>query len=164
MIGAGKIRRNLAVLATAALAIAAVCFDTVAVATTATGRRALAARYLVIAQAGNVHLDRDFDSLEGPDRNDLARARADLRDAAATERLFDQRLLGIPFPPAIENVARALYRINQVRADLTYGASFASTLAFLHSYEPPLDAANVPVERLVRTIRRQLGLPPPDTS
>ncbi len=164
MTGAGKTGRRVAVLATATLAIAAVSFDTVALATTATSTRALAARYLVIAEAGNRHLERDFDSLEGRDHDDLARARADLRDAAATERLFDRRLLGIAFPPAIENVARALYRVNQVRAQLTYGASFATTLAFLHSYEPSLDAANVPVERFVRTIRRQLGLPPPDTS
>ena len=64
----------------------------------------------------------------------------------------------------MEHVARALYRVNQLRAQVTYGASFARTLAFLHSYEPPLDAANVLVERFVSTIRRQLGLPPPDTS
>ena len=163
MTGAGKMRRNLAVLATAGLTMAAISFDAAAAAA-ATSIHALAARYLAIAQAGNSHLERDFDSLEGRDHNDLARAQADLRDAAATERLFDRRLLGIAFPPAIENVARELARVNQVRAQLTYGASFATTLAFLHSYEPPLDAANVPVEGFVRTIRRQLGLPPPDTS
>ena len=161
MARAGETCRNLAVLATAALAMVAISFDTAAA---ATSRHALAARYLAIAQAGNSHLDRDFDSLESRDRNDLARAKADLRDAAATERLFDQRLLAIPFPPAIERVARTLYRVNQLRAQLTYGASFAATLAFVHSYEPSLDAANVPVERLVRAIRRELGLPPPDTS
>lgn len=164
MAGAGTMRRRAAVLATAILAVAAVSFERAAVARSATSTHSLAVRYLAIAQAGNTHLDRDFDSLEGRDHDDLARAQADLRDAAATERLFDQRLLTIPFPPAIEHVARALYRINQVRAQLTYGASFATTLAFLHSYEPALDAANVPVERFVRQIRSQLGLPPPDTS
>ena len=164
MAGAGKMRRRLAVLAAATLAAAAVSFDTAAVVRSAMSRHALAARYLAIAQAGNSHLGRDYDSLEGRDRGDLVRAQADLRDAAATERLFDQRLLAIPFPPAIEHVARELYRINQVRAQLNYGASFATTLAFLHSYKPSLDAANVPVERFVRAIRSQLGLPPPDTS
>jgi hypothetical protein len=164
MAGAGETRRRFAVLATAILVAAAVSFAAAAVATSTTSRHALATRYLAIAQAGNRHLDRDYDSFEGRDHGDLARAQADLRDAAATERLFDQRLLTIPFPAAIEHVARALYRINQVRAQLTYGASFATTLAYLHSYEPALDAANVPVERLVRTIRSQLGLPPPDTS
>jgi len=163
MAGAGKMRRRAAVLATAALAMASGSFDT-ALALSATSRHVLAAHYLAIAQAGNSHLERDFDSLEGRDHGDLARAQADLRDAAATERLFDQRLLRIPFPPAIERVARALYRINQVRAQLTYGASFATALAFLHSYQPSLNAANVPVERFVRAIRSQLGLPPPDTS
>ena len=164
MAGAGKTGRRVAVLATAALAVSAVSFGTGALGRSVSSRHALAARYLAIAQAGNSHLERDFDSLEGRDHRDLARAQADLRDAAATERLFDRRLLAITFPPAIERVARALYRINQVRAQLTYGASFATTLAFLHSYEPSLDAANVPVERFVRTIRSQLGLPPPDTS
>ena len=48
------------------------------------------ARYLVIATAGNRRLNADFDPLERRDRNDLARAKADLRDAAATERLFSQ--------------------------------------------------------------------------
>lgn len=124
----------------------------------------LAARYLAIAEAGNRHLKHDFDSLEGPDNGDLTRAHADLRDAAATERLFDRRLLTLPFPPAIEAVAHDLYRVNQLRARLTFAASVAATLADLHSYEPVLDAANGPVEHDVRAIRHSLGLPPPDTS
>jgi len=47
---------------------------------------------------------------------------------------------------------------------LTSAAALSASLGALHSYEPVLDAANAPVERSVRTIRRQLGLPPPDTS
>ncbi|HEX4036237.1 MAG TPA: hypothetical protein VHX66_17480 [Solirubrobacteraceae bacterium] len=124
----------------------------------------LAARYLAIAEAGNRHLDRDFDSLEGPDKDNLVRSRADLRDAAATERLFDRRLLTLAFPRAIEALAHDLYRVNQLRARLTFAASVAATLADIHSYEPALDTANGPVERDVRAIRRSLGLPPPDTS
>jgi hypothetical protein len=124
----------------------------------------LAARYLAIAQAGNRRLERDFDPLEDRDRNNLARARADLRDAAATERLFDSRLRALRFPPATERVARDLYRINQRRATLTAAAAAAASLRWLHSYEPVLDAANVPVERDVAAIRRALGLPPPDSS
>jgi hypothetical protein len=131
---------------------------------TAAPRSQPAARYLAIAQAGNRRLEHDFDALAGADRNDLARARADLRDAAATERLFDRRLLGIAFPPATRAIARHLYRVNELRARLTYAASFAATLADLRSYEPVLDAANGPVELDVRAIRRALGLPPPATS
>jgi hypothetical protein len=126
-------------------------------------RRALGARYLVIARAGNRRLDADFDPLEERDRNDLARAKADLRDAAATERLFDHRLLRIVFPPATERVARGLYRVNEARARLTTTAAASTSLRRLHAYEPPLDAANRPVEQAVRAIRRQLGLPPPPT-
>ena len=131
---------------------------------TGTARRALAAQYLVIARAGNERLEDDFDPLEGRDRNHLAAAQADLRDAAATERLFDRRLLRIRFTPETERVARHLYRINQARANLTAAAAVSTSLSYLRAYEPQLDAANAPVEQAVETIRRQLGLPPPSTS
>jgi hypothetical protein len=109
-------------------------------------------------------LDTDFDPLEGRDRNDLARAKADLRDAAATERLFDRRLLRIVFPSETERVVNDLYRVNQARARLTTAAAGSTSLRRLHAYERRLDAANRPVEQAVKTIRRQLGLPPPSTS
>jgi hypothetical protein len=124
----------------------------------------MAARYLAIAVAGNRRLEIDFDGLAGPDRNDLTRARADLRDAAATERLFDRRLLAIAFPAPIERVARALVRQNEIRAALTTRAAMSRTLAQLRGFKARLSAANVPVEQAVRLIRRQLGLPPPETS
>lgn len=127
-------------------------------------RRALAARYLVIAGAGNRRLNAALDPLEGRDRNDLTRARADLRDAAATERLFDHRLLRIVFPSETELVAHDLYRVNQARARLTSAAAASTSLRRLHAYERQLDVANGPVEQAVRTIRRQLGLPPPAPS
>ena len=127
-------------------------------------RRALGGRYLTIATAGNRRLNADFDPLEDRDRNDLARAKADLRDAAATERLFDGRLLRIVLPTETEQVARVLYRVNQARATLTTAAAASTSLRQLHAYEQRLTAANRPVEQAVRTIRRQLGLPPPPTS
>ena len=127
-------------------------------------RQVLAARYLAIAAAGNRRLEADFDPLAGRDRNNLIRARADLRDAAATERLFDRRLRQIPFPPATEQVAQRLYRVNQARATLTAAAAVATSLRWVHSYEPVLDAVNGPVEQAVREIRRLLGLPPPEAS
>jgi hypothetical protein len=127
-------------------------------------RRGLRAQYLVIAGAGNRRLNADFDPLEKRDRNDLVRAKADLADAAATERLFDRRLLRIIFPSQIEPVARDLYRVNEARARLTSAAAASTSLRELHAYEPRLDAANQPVERAVRMIRQQLGLPPPPTS
>ena len=119
---------------------------------------------LTIAISGNRRLNADFDPLEDRDRNDLARAKADLRDAAATERLFDGRLLRIVFPTETEQVARVLYRVNQARATLTTAAAASTSLRQLHAYEQRLTAANRPVEQAVRTIRRQLGLPPPPTS
>jgi hypothetical protein len=127
-------------------------------------RGALAARYLVIANAGNRRLDADFDPLEERDRNNLAHAKVDLRNAAAAERLFDRRLLGIEFPAPIERVARNLYQVNQARARLTSAAAASTSLRQLHAYQMRLDAANQPVEQAVRTLRRQLGLPPPPTS
>ena len=131
---------------------------------TGSQRQALAARYLAIAKAGNRRLEIDFDGLHGRDRRHLGAAVADLRDAAATERLFDRRLLAIAFPPVTEAVARTLYRVNQARAALTIQAAGSVSLRQLADYETRLNAANGPVEQQVRLIRRQLGLPPPETS
>lgn len=128
---------------------------------TGPAKRAAAARYLVIAKAGNRRLDTDFGRLERHDRNRLAAAEADLRDAAATERLFDRRLLRIVFPPQTEQVARVLYRVNQARAQLTTTAAASTSLRQLHTCERRVAAANKPVEQAVKTIRRQLGLHPP---
>ncbi len=127
-------------------------------------RRVLAARYLAIAVAGNRRLEIDFDRLDGRDRSDLSAARADLRDAAATERLFDQRLARIAFPAGTEAIARLLILSNQARSKLTEAAANSVSLAQLRAYERRLAAANGPVEEAVGVIRSQLGLPPPVTS
>ena len=124
----------------------------------------LAARYLAIAEAGNRRLEIDFDGLNGRDRGNLARAQADLRDAAATERLFDRRVAATAFPPRIETFVHALVWLNESRATLTARAAAAPTLPELHRYDARLAAANGPVEQAVRLIRAALGLPPPDTS
>jgi hypothetical protein len=118
----------------------------------------------VIARAGNRRLDAGFGRLADRDRHHLAAAAADLRDIAATERLFDRRLRQIAFPPATEVVARELYRVNESRAWLTLTAAASASLGQLHAIEPRLTAANQPVEQAVRTLRRQLGLPPPSAS
>lgn len=127
------------------------------------GRSASAAQYLSIAEAGNRRLDVDFDRLTGPDADNLSAARADLRDAAATEHLFDRRLAAIAFPPTIEAVARTLFAENEARAELATAAADAPDLQQLHAGEAGLTAANAPVERAVTAIRSRLGLPPPDT-
>ena len=123
-----------------------------------------ARRYMAIARPANQRLEDDFDGLEGPDRNNLPAARADLRDAAATERLFDWRLLALPLPPPTKAVARQLVNVNQARAGLTAAAAASTSLHQLRGYERRLTAANAPVEKAVRVIRSQLGLPPPATS
>ena len=124
----------------------------------------LAARYLAIARAGNRGLNHSLDPLENRDKSRLGPARADLRYAAGVEHTFDRRLLQIPFPPATEQVARTLYRVNQARASLTLAAAHSTTVDQLHAYQRRLDDANKPVEAAVKTIRRQLGLPPPPSS
>ena len=131
---------------------------------TGSERRALAARYLAIARAGNRGLDRSLDPLEDRDKSRLGPARADLRDAANVERTFDRRLLRIPFPSETERAARTLYRVNQARASLTDAGARSTSVSELHAYERRLDEANKPVEAAVTTIRRQLGLPAPPSS
>jgi hypothetical protein len=128
------------------------------------GVHAAAARYLAIADAGNRRLETDFNRIGGPDRNNLQAAAADLRDVAATERLFDRRLLAITFPAGAEQTARLLYQVNQARASLTAAAAGSVSLRQLRHFQRRLAAANGPVEEAVRVIRRQLGLPPPQTS
>jgi hypothetical protein len=127
-------------------------------------RQAAAARYLAIAAPGNRRLDHDFDRLDGPDRANLAGAQADLRDIAATERLFDRRLAAIPFPDPAAGTARSLVSLNQSRAALSVAVAGAASVAQLDAFQPLLTEANQPVEAAVRTIRGELGLPPPDTS
>ena len=127
-------------------------------------QRKMAARsYLAIALPANRRLETDFDGLDDH-RGDLAAAQADLRDAAATERRFDRRLLALELPAATETVARLLVTTNEARARLTTAAAASTSLSQLHRYEPRLTAANQPVEEAVRVIRSQLGLPPPETS
>lgn len=123
-----------------------------------------ASQYLDIAEAGNERLETDIDGLTGRDRDRLAAAKADLRDAAATERLFDRRLLDITFSPAINKIAEALSAVNQARAQLSADASTSPTRSQLHGFEVSLSAANARVELQVRRIRAALHLPPPSTS
>jgi hypothetical protein len=124
----------------------------------------LAAEYLAIAKAGNRRLELAFDPLKDRDRNNVARSDADLRGAAATERLFDRRLLRISFPAQTERVAHTLYAVNQVRARVTSAAANSTSVRAVHEYERELNVANGPVEQAVRAIRRLLGLPPPPSS
>jgi hypothetical protein len=127
-------------------------------------RKSLAGRYLAIAQAGNRRLEVEFGQLHKEDRLRLAAAHRDLREIAATERLFDQRLLDIPFPAATERIARFLNWVNQARASMTAAAASSPSLARLHADERRLTEANKPVEQAVAILRRQLGLPPPEAS
>jgi hypothetical protein len=124
----------------------------------------LAAQYLRIAAPANRRLESDFDRLAGPDRDHLADALGDLRDAASTERMFDRDLLRLSLPPAVEVTAQDLVRTNESRAKLTSTLSAYRSLEQLRRNEKSLTAANAPVEQAVRSVRRQLGLPPPQTS
>jgi hypothetical protein len=127
-------------------------------------RRGLAARYVAIATVGNRGLDGAFHALDGRDHDHLVAARADLRAAAAIERRFDRSLLAIVFPSAIEATARTMVRVNEARATLTSEAAASASLSQLRRYERQLSAADGAVEQQVRTLRAQLGLPPPETS
>lgn len=147
--------------------VAAVVGIAAAVGGYAVGRDAVpgtaATAYLTIANAGNKQLDTDFDRVQGPDRGNLAAARADLRDITATEHLFDARLTALVLPSGPEGWAHTLVTVNEARAALTARAAASTSLAQLASYQSQLTAANVPVEQAVTAIRAELGLPAPDT-
>jgi hypothetical protein len=119
---------------------------------------------MAIARPANRRLETELEGVEHRDHNRLAAAKADLRDAAATERMFDRQLLAMRLPRATEAVARMLVTANEARARLTDQAATSTSLRQLRRYERLLEAANKPVEDAVRVIRSQLGLPPPETS
>ena len=92
-------------------------------------RKAAARRYLAIAVPANRRLDTDFDGFDDNAQGNLAAAEADLRDAAATERRFDRRLLALTLPPAAEEIAHLLVTANQARARLAETAAAIRRLA-----------------------------------
>lgn len=126
--------------------------------------RTLAKRYLAIALPANHRLDVEVDGYTDHKRDDLAVAEGDLRAEAATERQFDRRLLEIPFPSRMADMAWALVQVNQSRADLTARQARAASVSALLSLDTRHKAADAAVEVDVRAIRRALHLPPPDTS
>jgi hypothetical protein len=123
-----------------------------------------AAQYLHIAEPANRRLELDFDRLAGPDRDHLAAASADLRDTVSTERKFDRDLLSLSLPPVVEVTAKNLVGANESRIRLTAALCAYHSLGQLSRDEKRLDAANTAVEVPVRSIRHQLGLPPPPSS
>lgn len=122
----------------------------------------LAKQYLAIAEPANEVLDKSFDALEDND-DDLGASSALLRTIVATERSFDRDLLTLKLPPAMRQTALELVRVNEARADFTARAATATSVASLRRNEPDLDAMNAPVEKQVGLLRKDLGLPPPDT-
>jgi hypothetical protein len=127
-------------------------------------RKALAARYLAIAQPANHSLDVENDGYGDDEHDDLAGARRDLLDEIATETDFDRQLLAIPFPSPIEQQVQALVTANQARIALTQRQAAATTLAALRAFDRQHKASDAAVEAPVRQIRRLLGLPSPATS
>jgi hypothetical protein len=127
-------------------------------------RKALAAKYLAIAQPANHSLDVENDGYSDAEHDDLAHARKDLLDETATEAQFDRQLLAIRFPAAVEQQVQALVAANKTRIQLTQRQARAATLASLRAFDSQHKAADDAVEAPVRQIRHLLGLPPPATS
>ena len=125
---------------------------------------ASAGQYLRIAEPANRRLELDFDRLAGPDRDHLEAALADLRHVVSTERKFDRDLLRLALPAVVEVTAQDLVGVNDSRIQLTSAMSTDHSLKQLRRDEKRLEAANAAVEVHVRSIRYQLGLPPPQTS
>jgi hypothetical protein len=127
-------------------------------------QRALAAKYLAIAEPANRSLDAENDGYGDAEHDDLAAARKDLLDETATEARFDSQLLAIRFPASVEQQVQALVSANKLRIQLTQRQARATTLASLRAFDSQHKAADAAVEAPVRQIRRLLALPPPSTS
>ena len=125
---------------------------------------ALARAYLKIAEPANHRLDVEVDKYDDQRHHDLAAAESALRAQAATERQFDQNLAAIGFPPPIAATARALIRVNEIRARLAERQARAGSISGLLSFTGARKLADAQVEAQVKVIRAQLGLPPPRAS
>jgi hypothetical protein len=131
---------------------------------TTSQRRKLARQYLAVAGPANKALDHQVDAFDDARHDDLARAVAALRGQAVTERGFDRKLAAIDFPAPLDTTAGLLIQANQARIALTLREAGATSLARLATFRKRHAAADAAVERQVRLLRKQLGLPPPDTS
>lgn len=127
-------------------------------------RRALAARYIAIAEPANARLDAAVTRFHEHQSRDLLAATADLKQQASIERRFDQELLTIDFPVLFEMIAMQLVRANEARANLAMDAAMSPSLLALASFEPAQAATDARVEQQVNIIRRQLGLPAAERS
>lgn len=126
--------------------------------------KTLAADYLAISGKANDQLDREVAAYAADEHGNLAAARADLRAEVATERWWDEQLLRIAFPPALESIARAVVQVNQRRIALTERQAGAGTLKAMTALDAQHRSADAELEFAVGVIRRQLGLPPPQPS
>ena len=128
------------------------------------GLHSLAAGYLAIAEPANRRLDAEVHADADHAHHDLAAAEQALRAEAATGRQFDRQLAGMSFPPPIEATARALIRVNEIRARLALRQAAAASIPALLSFTSSHEAADAEIEAQVRVIRAELRLPPPRTS
>jgi hypothetical protein len=125
---------------------------------------ALADTYMGIAVPANHSLDVEVDGYTDEEHSDLGTAEADLRAEAATIRVFDQHLGQIRFPPGMAATARALIRVNQLRATLIDQQARSSSITELESFDRQHHALDASVEIPVKILRRDLRLPPPSDS
>jgi hypothetical protein len=124
----------------------------------------LAKAYLAIAKPANHRLDVEVDKYEDARHHDLAAAESALRAQASTERQFDRNLAKIRFPAPIAATARALIRINEIRASMAEHEAMAGSIPELLTFDGQHKMADAQIEAEVRVIRAQLGLPPPGSS
>jgi hypothetical protein len=106
-------------------------------------------------------LDKAVDGYRDARRDDLARARADLRRQAGVEQRFDRKLARMPLPRVPSGIARALIRANRARVRFTREQARSSSLAQMRSFDAGHRAADAAVEVQVKALRNVLGLPPP---
>jgi len=123
---------------------------------------ARARSYLAIANPANRVLDISFDALDDH-AGDVGASAPLLQTIASTERGFDKQLAALQLPAPMDAVATELVRVNEARADLTARPMIATTSDELKRDVFDIEAMNVPVEVQVRALRKDLGLPPPDT-
>lgn len=116
--------------------------------------------YMAIVTPAALQLNADEAAYTADEKQNLAAAEAALTAEVASERAFDTRLAGFPFPSGAAAIAKALIQANQARARLTAEQARSSSLAQLHSFNQGVDVASATVQTEMRLIRKALDSRP----
>ena len=125
-----------------------------------TTAQTLKSEYMAILAPASQQLNADMAAYTATEGKSLAGAEAALTAEVALERAFDTSLAGITFPPAIAPIAKAAFRADVARANLTAQQAQSSSLIRMRSFNQRVQAASAAVQTELALLRKALDAPP----